>query len=1411
MLRHHRGVVDANCFNQRAYTQLIPAPQRNAGINISSKLKLFIYPNKPVHTVLSKNSLNCTHIIDKFVKRLFAVIYLLFATYLLPAQTETSATLLSVNEGLSQGMIFDLEQSRDGFIWIATKDGLNRYDGSRFKVFSPDPFNPHAIAGSEVTMLFEDSRGWLWVVTAEGLDIYDPVSGLFYHVYHDGKPLVNYWGRVVETPDGTIWFSDDDQIWKIKVKNDMLLRGAVKDKAIVSPDCKSISMVSVSGWKGSELRAGELIYSSNKKLLVGTNHGIFRLNTSKEQLEPELPMTDWSTRCMIENERGEILAKGITPDNARNWVWIKGSNVQHYRDPSKILYSSSNFNIDREGFLWTFRDRAIQKWRLPALFGNGKPELEINADSIFLNDRAYCTSFMFDKSGVGWIGLNGYGVYKINQKIPKFKSFLQRQSHRQVLECPDGGLISLEKPLVKYPDKNFVNEEVHADFFVNLSPEKIAMGRLAVCFDRQGNGWSSFIEDGLLYRTDAITHAKRSFPWKGAGLIFDRLGKLLSVGEDGLYQFDPQTETSKTFPFAKPQKRVSEYAQFLYEDAQGIIWIFGFRGLIKASPQTRGYRYEYFINNPSDRSSLSANVVLSVADDPLEPVQYLWVGTKGGGLNRMDKKTGKFKQYKTEQGLPDNVIYGVLAENQPTSNTSKKKTGQHIWFSTNKGLCRFDVSTERTKNFKASDGLQDNEFNSSSYLKTKNGTMIFGGVKGLTVFHPDSLRFNENIPQIQIVNLQVNNQPASITPGHSVLNFSYDQNLLTFDFAALEFTQPNQNQYRYQLVGVDKDWVALGNKNSIQFANLAPGTYTFKVEGSNNDGTWSQQAASLQFTIRPPWWASWWAIGFYALSLILIAQQYYQQRLQKNLDLQETKRLREMDEFKSKFFTNITHEFRTPLTVMLGMSEQLARDEVDESKHHKIGLIKRSGENLLRLINQILDLSKLESQSLKINYSQGDVLVYLRYITESMSAVANAQNIMLRVESDQISMMMDFDKERLLQIVHNLLSNAIKFTPSGGKVMLNTSQHDKWFHLSVQDSGVGIEEAELPHLFERFFQAKNQDFAKAGGSGIGLSLTRELVRAMGGEISVQSKPGLGSTFLVKLPITHNAPIEDTANNIGLLKDSWFPSISQTGSNKLADGAEENLTTAGAHVLIIEDNADVMEYIRTCLKDRYVMDFAYNGQAGIDFALDNIPDVIVSDVMMPLKDGFDVVDTLKNDERTSHIPIVLLTAKADVQSRLKGLRKGADHYIAKPFQSEELGVILENLMESRRKLQLKYGQKALFPESIPDIEEVDLDDGFLTKIYAIVEANYRDEEFGLMQLCQKTAMSRSQLFRKLKALTNMAPSDLIRKHRLNHAKKLLESGKTTVAETTWKVGFKDPSYFSKLYQEEFGVAPSATRK
>jgi signal transduction histidine kinase/DNA-binding response OmpR family regulator/ligand-binding sensor domain-containing protein len=1372
--------------------------------------------------------------------RVFPLLCFILISTRLYAQAPAAGVLFSVNEGLSQGMVFDLLQSRDGYLWIATKDGLNRYYGYGFEVFSPDAFDPFAIGASEIRKLFEDSRGRLWISHLDGLDVFLPRSGRFFHLPKPQLPLLT--GRhkgvspltFAETPDGAIWITDHERLWRMDLPDAAVEAAEKAGSAYPQYDITAIEMPLLPGDSGSRIQAKSVFFSLRHGLMIGASQGLYRLDpATRKPLPAALP--GLSLRIAGEDSSGALWLKVLTPEYQR-YALGSFSEIDDYyasfdlytwdgRTADQVNLSIGYPNLLRfedGGRLWVLEGNTLRRWRVESLRRSGPPSVEwAFIDPLTKAPIFNGLSLTIDRSGLVWLGTNGYGILKFNPEKPKFSSFLARRSQRAVFEDPDGKLFTFEGHDRLYLNARF-DQSIPNPWYI-IAPSEI--GYFPTVFDPAGNGWGNNTTVGNLFRIDARTKALRQFPRNGYGLIYSQKGMLLSAQEEGLMQFDTATEQSTLFPFPRHWDigaLQSFYSHQLYESADGTVWIFAFEGLIKAVAAGEDYEFVQYKNDPENPGSLSGNTILCVADDPLEPHRYLWAGAKGGGLNRLDKQTGAVKHFRAQQGLPDNVLYGILPGNDG-----------YLWLSTNKGLSRFHARDETVKNFTVADGLQDNEFNTGSYLKTRAGLLIFGGVNGLTVFHPDSLRFNRNAPQTRIVGFSVGNAPRRYL-SDALINLSHRQNFLGFEFSALEFTNPAQNRYRYQLTkqgAFDRreagDWIELGRQNTVQFANLPPGRYAFRVLGSNNDGTWGEQPAVVEFVIRPPWWASWWAYLLYLVAVAAVVLLIYRYQLRRKLEHQEVLRLRELDEFKNRFFTNITHEFRTPLTVILGLNQQLTIEEEQPEKKRRLGLVRRNGENLLRLINQLLDLAKIESKSLKIHYEQGDVLPYLRYIAESLHSLANAQNLMVRVESSKPEIVMDYDPDRLLQIVHNLLSNAIKFTPSGGRIVLRADltnfQNLPNLRLTVADTGVGIPPDDLPHIFGRFYQAGNLKHAQTGpagaggtphwGTGIGLALTKELVQAMGGDISVISPApgtgGKGTEFTVLLPITRKAAMREQA--------AWSappgaPRLSAASALQAAPGSSDDLAALESkRLLIIEDNPDVVEYLAACLGEHYRLDFTYNGRSGIECAQETVPDLIVSDVMMPEKDGFEVCDTLKNDERTSHIPIVLLTAKADVESRIAGLRRGADAYLAKPFDMEELAALLESLLERQKRMAIYFSGKGQEPSPAEMTEDIRVEDAFVQKLRQIVEENYGDEDFGLPELCRKTGMSRSQLFRKMKALMDESPANFIRSYRLNKARTLLETTGITVSEAAWAVGYKNLSHFSNSFQEEFGFPPSEINK
>lgn len=1344
----------------------------------------------------------------------------------LKAQVEYDYQILSVNQGLSQGMVFDALQCKDGYIWIATKGGLNRYNGYNFDVFSPDAFDPFALGASEIRKLFEDSKGRIWINHLEGIDVFIPGEGLFFHLPKPDLPIFIGWENdssplsFAETPDGSIWIADMEHLWRIQLSDEALQLSKKRGNAFPEYSLRKISFYQFKDSDGTFFKVKNIFFSEHYGLLAGTNNGLYHLDYKTEAFAP-LTLQGYSVKIAGEESSGLLwlrVWKKNEDEGPQNLIPkvddFEGENQIAFYDGNQVQFLKKTighthlFYPRSNGNMWFLQGNVLQKWKSENLREEEAHDLHWAFKEPFLQpDDFIFKSLMIDESGLLWMGTRGYGMVKFNPEKPKFSSFLPNRTQRSIIEDPKGRLFTYMDPQYIFKDLEFEDREQNPWY---ISQPDIYYPTV---FDEFGNGWGNN-EFGTLFRIDKITKELQLFPWKGYGLIFSRKGYLISVHETGLIKFDPTSEKSTLFPFSESVDESSRksYIRHLHESKDGTIWIFTFEGIVRAVPGEDGFDFTHFRNIKTDRNSLSTNKVFSVADDPIDPDRYLWIGTNGGGLNRLDKESGTFKHFNTANGLPDNVIYGIL----PDENG-------HIWLSTNRGLCRFHVREESAKNFVVADGLQYNEFNRGSYLRTSDGFMIFGGVNGLTVFHPDKLQFNSNIPGTRIVGLSIGNEARSITPP-AHLRLSHRQNFLSFEFAALDFTNPSQNRFRYKLEKTNRFgrseseyWIESGHKNTVQFANLQPGRYTFKVMGSNNDGVWSEQPAKISFSISPPWWASSFAYFLYFLLFGSVIFTLYRFQLRRNFDKQEALRLRELDEFKNQFFTNITHEFRTPLTVILGTSERLTAqvngNKIQEDRpqlERMVKLIQRNGKNLLNLINQILDLAKLESQSNNLNYIQGDVLGYLRYILESLKSMAETRNIELSMKSHQAGILMDYDPDRLLQIVYNLLSNAVKFTPEGGRVTMEVTTDGKALCISVVDTGVGIPEESIPFVFDRFFQVKNHNGNKAtsqinisGGSGIGLSITRNLVEAMGGTISLKSPlpdGTQGTEFTVRLPITNDSPMADSESAATL--DLPYPLFLENAEKK----PDESLPS----ILIVEDNLDVSEFLGAGLSSNYNLDFAFDGKRGIELAIQNLPDLIISDVMMPEADGFELCDQLKNDERTSHIPIILLTAKADVDSRVAGLRRGADAYLAKPFHEEELTEWIKQLIAGRKLLQERYSNLSNVSDSETEEgknHEFAIEDVFVQKFKSLLERNFSDSNFSVDFVCSELNMSRSQLYRKLNALTGKTVIDHLKELRLESAKKLLESGKWNVSEAAYKVGYNDPKYFGKLFLAKYGEPPS----
>ena len=710
------------------------------------------------------------------------------------------------------------------------------------------------------------------------------------------------------------------------------------------------------------------------------------------------------------------------------------------------------------------------------------------------------------------------------------------------------------------------------------------------------------------------------------------------------------------------------------------------------------------------------------------------------------------------------------------------------------------------------DRISSDEFLVPGYLKgnmyfasqLSNGNIVMGlEKKGILIFNPDSLIANKKtitpyVSSFKVFDKEIKKELSLFYPQDIYLKPG--ENFFSLELSVLNPSFIGEFDYTYQLEGIDPEWVTPENRNYVAYTNIESGNYTFKLKANTNNSTLSNKTYELKIHIATPWYKTWWAYALWTSLVLGTIYLLYKIQLSRKLSEQEAHRLKELDTFKTRFYSNITHEFRTPLTVIQGMADELEKYPAKEPEI-KLGLIKKNSHRLLALVNQMLELSKLKAGKGKLDLQQDDVILFVKYLVEAHESFAKIKNVGLQFYSEEKELLMDFDAKKLEDILTNLISNAIKFTPEYGKILVVAKTNNTNLEIEIKDSGIGISADQLPFIFDRFHQAN--PIHEDQGSGIGLALVKELMSIMNGKIKVKSEPNIGTTFFLNFPIQNNAPLISSTKQLHFDKK---------GISTIPKEMEEDVVENGLPILlIIEDNADVVFYLQKCLENEYQILVARNGKLGVKKAIEVLPDIIISDVMMPEMDGFEVCATLKQDERTNHIPIILLTAKATSEDKLAGLTHGADAYLIKPFEKEELLVRLNNLMQIRKTLQKKYSS-TLISEQIQEEQIIETKESlFIKKLEQIVIEHLEEEDFSVNELAQELLLSRSQTHRKIKALTGVSTAIYIRHIRLQKAKILLTSTELSISEIAYQVGFKSPVYFSQIFKETFDESPSDFRK
>ncbi|MDN3204114.1 hybrid sensor histidine kinase/response regulator transcription factor [Algoriphagus sediminis] len=1286
---------------------------------------------------------------------------------------------------LQLGQIECVAAGKGGEVWIGSiYDGLDRYNPATetFTHFRHDPDNPNSLRTNYVSTLFVDRLGTLWIGTDAGVDTLDRETGNFVQIQVDspaGGMLQKAFIRsIYEDRSGVIWIGAGNAFDYTNSPSSGLYRFQKKTSSITHFRHDPADPSSLIG-----NRVKAIFEDSKGNFYIGSDGDGLHLmdrETGKFQRLPNIPGNPNALSRPPINEKATFAVDHISfiSEDAEGGIWIGtyAGGINRYDPKSKEIEffgttGKGSRYMENNGF-WTLlktKDNLI--WISSWLPGNENQMLyqvsTLQSNFEFFETGPRAVAFGEDQEKGVWVA-TAQGVF--GHKV-----------------------------------------DTSEDSFFSLARRTIGPAPLVVLkFDQEGNVWISTGSRGLFF-FDRATKTYQNYVQKGSGkegLASRNVRDVLPISEgnawigtnEGLNFFDSKSGKFKLYTHDPADSTsLSSSAVFsLSQDSKGQIWIGTANGIDLLKDESG--RFKRYL----DGSEIS---ILGIYEDEKGRI---WAGSYRSGFFLYDPEEDRFNPYYDHTGLITDLIrINGLVEDESS----------FLWLFTDNGLIRLNPETNNATMFGNSwKKPSQSGFYSFEPFISKEKEIFIGNDEGYFSFCPDDLgsQYSEApIPYVTAFLLGGRNispqMDQKILPKSfletSEIHLAHNQNTFSFQFASIDFvTLESDKNIRYRLENFDQNWKN-GNTYQADYYSLPPGEYTFHIQATNRFGIAGLRSISV--SILPPWFTQWWAWLSYALLLFLMLYWIYGFLLRRKLAQAEVVRLQELDQIKTRIYSNLTHEFRTPLTVISGIADHILSHPSVENLKEGVPMIKRNGIQLLRLVNQMLDLSKLQSGILSAKMIHDDILEYLSYLTESFHSYADSKDIRLHFFSDLKTLPMDFDPEKIQTIFSNLLGNAIKFTPSGGNIYLKVEkvkvkQGEGLLELKIIDTGKGIPTEQLSRIFDRFFQVDDSTTRTEEGSGIGLALTKELVQLMSGTIEATSQIGKGSEFTLRLPIRNKAPkghaVELTQDDIPLVKDT--PKVS-------AIGVEESYDESLPLALLIEDHEDILSYLELCFKGNYRIQKARNGLQGIHQAIEIIPDIIVCDVMMPEKDGFEVVERLKEDERTSHIPIILLTAKADMESRLAGLERGADAYLTKPFNKSELEIRLRKLIEVRQRLITRYeGLKTLpEPKTSAELKE----DAFLKKVRGLIESEMGNEEFGISEICKVLGVSRTQLHRKLKALTNKSTSQVIRTIRMQEAMRLLENFSLNISEIGYEVGYSNPSHFTQEFIKEFGEAPSFYRK
>lgn len=1308
-------------------------------------------------------------------------------------------------EGLSSNVVNTIIKDHIGFMWFGSDDGLNRFDGQRFTVYRHKRDDSTSIASNEILDLYEDSSKNLWIATGSGLVLYNRKMDSFRSFGETRNKAIT---SIADDDDGNIWIVTYGGLHVLDPKTGHLTPKKFKtaqDQEAIRKDKVTKLFRDRKGrmWLGT--RKGLFLYESKNKALVLFRHG---------GVSSRLAGHDVSS--IFEDKKGNIWVGtsnglGVLRRNGKELLDYRNSLSDKNTFSSNIIYTLA---ADPGGKLWVGTEEGLNivdpaTGEVSRIEHDGRNRFSLVGKAV--------KNIFIDKDGVFWVATFRGGVNKYDQNLAFFNL---RQSNRF---DPAGLSASVVTSFVEASkDRVYVGTdggglnlfEASTGVFRHIALSDAPSRNLSIlAMEKKGSEvWIGTYLNGL-FILDTKTGQSRhvgagSGPQNISGndvfcIKADSRGNIW-VGTNG-QGVDYYEEDSKTFKHFKrggierDRIQLNGFIRAIEEDKQGNIWIgSNGAGIAVFNPVNR---YTKLLNKSnSNLPSDHVYTIFSARDG------RVWIGSTVG-LSTIDMNTNKVITYSEENGLANGVVYKILED----------ENGM-IWLSTNKGISSFDPVKRRFKNYSSFNGVQKSPFVIGAGLRLSDGRLFFGGTDGFNYFHPKDLYANRRVPKVVLTDLKISNQsvkPSEDSPISEdisiaeVINLDYKQNF-SLSFVALNYTSPQESQYSYKLENFEKEWNAVGQSTTAIYTNLDPGEYIFKVRAMSDTGDWTAPPKSVRIIVHPPFWLSYYAYAVYllvAVSVLVYIRRSGIRKLEHRFALEqerlkaqqmieeerrESERLHEFDQLKIKFLTNLSHEFRTPISLIVGPVEQLIQHENNSPRNQQLQMIKRNSRRLLNLVNQLLDFRNLREKEQKLHVSERDFVAFVKEVAESFKDLADRKRINFTFSSDVKSYFALFDPNKIERIFFNLLSNAFKFTLEGGEVSLRI-QEINGLHISLSDTGVGMKEEEQEQIFQRFFQTDTDASVMNQGSGIGLSIAKEFVNLHGGTIQVHSIVGQGSTFIVHLPLARIPDVE-------ILDDDIQEEV-ELASDTAHAASDPSLPV----ILLVEDNDDFRFYLKDNLSAYYRVVEASNGKDGWQKVLSAHPELVVSDISMPHVSGTELCKKIKADKRTKHIPVILLTALAGEDNQLAGLGTGASDYMTKPFNFEILHIKIRNLLTQNQQLKSTFSKqiKMHAPEPVLASEN----EKFLEKILHYIESNLNSPQLSVEDLSKHMGMSRGSLYTKVLELTGETPVEFIRSVKLEKAAVLLEKSDLNIGQICYSVGFATPNYFARAFKAKFNMLPS----